>query len=317
MLFPMALLAIGCGTGNPYPEPMPANNKPYSQLIAFGDGLTDQGRWGTLTNNRYPPSPPFHGGRWTNGPVWTEVLAEKLGIPLKPELNFALGGATTGPYNINEGLRTALQLDSTVRLMGMLAQVEHYLASGSVDTAALHILWAGGHDIGSFLDYGQPDLNAYPPSANYRAAALKLADAGVKAMLLGDMPDVGLTPLYFGTDKQQQASDLCAALNKGIDELTGELRGHGVRVVRIGAAQLFADAGMNPAKYGFKEVAQAYLPFDVIDFANPLAPVNKPIPNLQAGRDPDEFVTWWAVSAGAHMHRIIADSAYAAFQRSN
>lgn len=294
---------------------MPANENPFTQLIAFGDGLTDMGRWGALTNNRYPPSPPFIGGRWTNGPVWAEVLADKLGIPLKPELNFALGGATTGHYNINEGLRNALQLDSSVVLPGMLAQVEAYLAAGTIDTSALHILWAGGHDIGSYLDYGRPDLATYPPAANYRAAALKLADAGVKAILLGDMPDVGKTPLYFGTPRQEQASVLCRELNAGIDALTDELRERQVRVVRIDAAGLFAAAGMNPGKYGFKEVAQAYLPYDIIDFADPLAPVSKPIPNQQSGRDAEEFMTWWAVSASAHMHRIIADSAYTAIQR--
>jgi phospholipase/lecithinase/hemolysin len=311
------LLATACGTGpnTNTSETMPANGKPFTQLIAFGDGLTDMGRWGTLTNNRYPPSPPFHGGRWTNGPVWAEVLAGKLGIPLKPELNFAMGGATTGHYNINEGLRAALQLDSSVALPGMLAQVEAYLASGTVDTSALHILWAGGHDIGSYIDYGQPDLATYPPAANYRAAALKLTDAGVRAILLGDMPDVGMTPMYFGTPHQEKASALCRDLNEGLDALTGELRGRGITVVRINAAALFADAGANPGKYGFKEVAQPYLPFDIIDFAAPLAPFSKPIPNQQAGRDPDEFMTWWAVSAGGRMHRLIADSAHAAIQR--
>lgn len=39
----------------------------YTKLIVFGDGLSDQGRFGVLTKNRYPPSPPFANGRWTNG----------------------------------------------------------------------------------------------------------------------------------------------------------------------------------------------------------------------------------------------------------
>jgi phospholipase/lecithinase/hemolysin len=56
----------------------------YSKLVVLGDGLSDQGRWGQLTRNRYPPSPPFSGGRWTDGPTWVEVLAQKLGLPLDP-----------------------------------------------------------------------------------------------------------------------------------------------------------------------------------------------------------------------------------------
>lgn len=44
----------------------------YSKLVVFGDGLSDQGRFGPLTNYRYPPSPPFLQGRWTNRLTWVE-----------------------------------------------------------------------------------------------------------------------------------------------------------------------------------------------------------------------------------------------------
>jgi phospholipase/lecithinase/hemolysin len=65
----------------------------YSKIVVFGDGLSDQGRFGRLTDNRYPPSPPFHRGRWTNGPTWIEHLAKLANIPLAAEDNYAQGGA--------------------------------------------------------------------------------------------------------------------------------------------------------------------------------------------------------------------------------
>ena len=51
----------------------------YSRIVVFGDGLSDAGHFGRLTTNRYPPSPPFHEGRWTNGPTWVEHLARLSG----------------------------------------------------------------------------------------------------------------------------------------------------------------------------------------------------------------------------------------------
>jgi hypothetical protein len=50
----------------------------------LGDGLSDSGRFGVLTDGAYPPSPPFHDGRWTNGPTWIETLASRLGWNLDP-----------------------------------------------------------------------------------------------------------------------------------------------------------------------------------------------------------------------------------------
>lgn len=47
-----------------------------------------------------PESPPYFRGRFSNGPVWVEDLADRLALDLEPSLqggtNFAFGGAETG-----------------------------------------------------------------------------------------------------------------------------------------------------------------------------------------------------------------------------
>jgi phospholipase/lecithinase/hemolysin len=88
---------------------MPSTPAP-TRLVVLGDGLSDQGRFGEPTNHAYPPSPPFNGGRWTNGATWVETLARHLGWSLDPDDNLAQGGATTGCADIDEPLRGALQL---------------------------------------------------------------------------------------------------------------------------------------------------------------------------------------------------------------
>jgi phospholipase/lecithinase/hemolysin len=118
---------------------------PYSRFVVFGDGLSDQGRWGPLTRFRYPPSPPFAKGRWTGGPTWVEHLSRLSGVPLAAADNHAMGGAITGWWNINEPLRSALGPAFDIPLPGVLGQAEAALAVGAADLKALYILWAGGH----------------------------------------------------------------------------------------------------------------------------------------------------------------------------
>ncbi|MCU0333156.1 MAG: SGNH/GDSL hydrolase family protein [Ignavibacteriaceae bacterium] len=288
--------------------------KRINKIIVFGDGLSDMGQWGKLTNFRYPPADAgFFESRWTNGKVWVEHLADELNIKLTLNENFALGGATTGYYNINESLRLALQLDSTVKLNGMLGQVADYLSTNpQVDNKILFVLWAGGHDIGSYLDYGQPDLKKYPPAENYKQAVSMLVNAGAKLIMIGTMPDMGFTPTYFGTELQEKASKLCTELNDGIENIIASYQNSDVKFIKIDGAKIFSEVGMNPAKYEIKYL-EPYLPINIIDFNRPLEKSNVEIPNKEKGLNPDEFINWWAVSASAKMHTIIGEYAIQEF----
>jgi len=286
------------------------NKLQLTNIVVFGDGLNDMGQWGKLTNFQYPPaSVGFYESRWTNGKVWVEHFAEALNLPISLENNFAMGGATTGLYNINEPLKPALKLDDKTPILGMLAQVQTYLANNPKnDNTTLFILWAGGHDIGNYLEYGQPDLIQYPPAANYKQAIDLLVKLGAKNIFVGTMPDMGYSPGYFGTDKQAKASELCQNLNKGLEDIEKSYKNTEVNFYKFGGASVFIKVAMNPAKYGIK-CTEAYLPMDIINFLKPLEKTNVAIPNKEKGLNPDEFMNWWAVSASAKVHKIIADEA--------
>lgn len=278
----------------------------YSKLVVFGDGLSDGGYFGRLTANRYPPSPPFFEGRWTDGPTWVEVLAAQSGWRLEPRDNHAQGGATTGRFNINDPLRAALGVPAEVPIVGVLAQIERAAATpGAIDPQALHVVWAGGHDIGAYLDFGQPDLRAHPPADNIRAGLKRLQQAGAKHVLLGTLPDLGATPAYAGTPKAAEASRLTREYNAGLARAAAEFRAAGLQVTLLDGGAAFARAGRLAASLGIKVFDQAYLPDDYIDFAQPLAPA-KPLP---AGREPGDYFSFWAVAASAKVHRVIAQAA--------
>lgn len=148
----------------------------------------------------------------------------------------------------------------------------------------------------------------YPPAANYKQAIELLVKAGAKNIFVGTMPDMGYSPGYFGTDKQAKASELCQNLNKGLGEIEKNYQNTAVKFYKFDGASVFAKVGMNPAQYGIK-YTEAYLPYDIIDFSNPLATPTKEINNKTKGLNPDEFMNWWAVSASAKVHKIVAEEA--------
>lgn len=69
----------------------------FSSYFAFGDSLTDDGKYG------YLPAPSL-GGRFTNGPTYAEHIAGDFAV----SGNYALGGATAGPVNANVPYGTAI-----------------------------------------------------------------------------------------------------------------------------------------------------------------------------------------------------------------
>lgn len=280
-----------------------------TRLVVLGDGLSDQGRFGELTHNAYPPSPPFHDGRWTNGPTWVETLASRLGWSLDPTDNLAQGGATTGYLNINEPLRAALQLGLDAPIRGVLAQAETLAERGPLDPTALHVIWAGGHDIGAFLDYGQPDPFTSPPSDNIATAVRLLAAAGAQRFLLPTMPDAGSSPAYSGTEDATTATTICQALNEGIRTLAATLPDQlGIEIIVFDAAAVFVEVATNPAAHGITHVSEAYLPDDQIDFTNPLQ-ARHSIPEDRNGADPDKFMSFWSLAAGRRVHDELATAA--------
>ncbi len=72
-----------------------------SAVYAFGDSLSDAGNVSLGTLGALPVSSIYSDGRFSNGNVWVQDLAQNLGLPpVAPSLaggtDFAYGGAETG-----------------------------------------------------------------------------------------------------------------------------------------------------------------------------------------------------------------------------
>lgn len=129
----LAIVLIGPDTGD-------AEAQAFSELIVFGDSVSDTGNWwvgGT-------PPPQFVGGRFSNGPVWVEELASQFDLPtpLPSEAggtNYAWGGARTGQGIDWVDVIWPLDLHAWIPTTG--SQIDQYLANhvpGEDQLIALH-----------------------------------------------------------------------------------------------------------------------------------------------------------------------------------
>ncbi|VEP18632.1 Hemolysin-type calcium-binding region protein [Hyella patelloides LEGE 07179] len=194
-----------------------------TQMIVFGDSLSDNGNSFALTLGAIPP-PPYFDGRFSNGIVAVEYFAENLGLTLDPFYddgegnNFAVGGAGTGTGNSNND--DIAPFLPGVTLPGLANQIDAFassLDSGNADPNGLYVVWAGPND---FLDYLGGSMSADPAAlieqgvTNIIDGVTRLTDLGAENLVVPNMPSLGRLP--FSGAFQDEATAVSLAFNGGL-----------------------------------------------------------------------------------------------------
>lgn len=217
------------------PGLLPASG--YAGLVVFGDSLADSGNnarmVGTdptqqITGDSYFASLPFATGRYSNGPVWVEHLAERLGLSATASQqggsNFAYGGAATGsdgtgtpipgfPFSMRSQLGQYL---ATVPMAGTPAPAQSLfvLSGGSVnvsaamEAAALHPEQA----------FGILSASAQAYAFDIAAMVDSLQAAGAEHILVLNVPNFGLTPRAqsYGPQVAEMGSMAAGLMNQAL-----------------------------------------------------------------------------------------------------
>ena len=160
---------------------VPAQAATYSRVIAFGDSLSDTGNFLALTGNTLPQPGDYFEGRFSNGTVAVEWLADGLGVALQ---NYAYGGAKTG---------TGGQIVGT-GLQSQVLQFASSLGDAPADPNALYFVWGGANDLRDIT----PATFASTISGtitNLTGIVGSLYQLGARHFLLPNLPDLGITPL--------------------------------------------------------------------------------------------------------------------------
>ncbi|KAJ3147113.1 hypothetical protein HDU86_008109 [Geranomyces michiganensis] len=122
-------------------------------FVVFGDSLSDNGNFYAFTNRSYPPSPPYYGGRFSNGPTWIELVAEKYGAAMA---NLAWGGATSDsvlspPVEVVPGFTIPSVKDQIQGFLGgkpltaVQSTIDVALAAKNDMSKAFFVVWGGGN----------------------------------------------------------------------------------------------------------------------------------------------------------------------------
>jgi phospholipase/lecithinase/hemolysin len=259
--------------------PARAGNFGFTEIYVFGDSNTDLGRVYQGTGGTFPPSPPYSEGRFTNGPVWVEYLAESLGLPINPNTNFAFGGATTGTVNT-----------VSPSFPGGLTQVNQYItANPQADPNGLYILALGVND---YLFNGLVDPNE--AVGNLESAILALTNIGAKNILVSNFADLGKTPLGRSLPNSSQLSNLSqlhgSVLSHALEGLQNTLPA-GVRLFPVDLFTNFNTLAADPVRFGF---------------VNATDPCLVTSPSVSICSNPDRYFFWDNVHPSTAGQRAIA-----------
>ncbi|SRR5579883_52140 len=271
--------------------------KNYDEIYIFGDSLSDTGNVFNATQGAIPPD-PYYQGRFSNGPVWVEYLANDLGLTPNQTTNFAFGGATTGFDNI--GLAT---------LPGLQQEINSFTTSHkSADPNALYILWAGTND---YLDYffgGIP--NPTQTVANLSGVVKALADVGAKDIMVVNLPDLGKFPVTGGNS---QISDVLSTLTSEHDSsLSATLKSLSqqlnpdVDIIPVDVNSLFNSIITDPAEFGLADVTDSCIG------ALSVVPINVPTKSVTCL--PNQFLFWDSVHPTTTIHKLIGNLAFSLLQ---
>jgi len=238
-------------------------------MVVFGDSLSDGGYF-----------LPWGIGRQTNGDLWHEYLADRLGHQrAKVSGNFF----SLGSSGLNLAVGGALVSD-------LSSQVNRYKTRHTWQSGDLCTLWIGGNDLRD-----NPAQNMVTLCTKIGGIISQLAARGIDHFLVPNLPDLGAIPESLGNPT------LAAARRAGTisfnNALAAELNTRAttldVTIDRLDVFGLFNQLLTNPADYGFSNTTGQW----------------KKAP---AGSDPDGYVFWDDIHPTTRSHFLLAAAAHVA-----
>lgn len=289
------ILSGGMGASGFAQQPAPT----FSQIVLFGDSLSDTGNVRNRTNSVSGglvdfPSHTFNysNGRFTNDNdtdpsahlylgVWHEQLAQTF-LTRSPAVNslgggtnYAFGGATTKNGTHEEVAVTTPFGDVTITIDDIGKQMDDYLAANTVDPDALYIVWGGGNDL--FDDDSAANVSA--TAARASALMSRLALAGAQYIMVPNVPPLGDIPKYATNSAKVISLNAASAdyrdeLNAALDARLTALAAQGFMptVYRVDAWTNTVRVMTYPARYGFTDVRNSV--------------------QGNSGANPDHFLFW-------------------------
>ena len=228
------------------------DGSPFSRIISFGDSLADTGNAYAATGGALPPEPYYWQGRFSNGPVWVEYLAEHLELPIH---DYAFGGAYTDDRNLNE-FNPAFGGINLPGLADEISWFQYYASVEGVSNKDLFTLVVGANDYFGFLNQYSGD--PYPGGIDNTVAAVEvMLQAGARHLVVMLVPDFSVTPAFSSLPDPTKAwiswhvSTYNAELTAALEVLVGEYK---CNLVFVDLFSILNEIVANPGEYGLNNV---------------------------------------------------------------
>jgi phospholipase/lecithinase/hemolysin len=277
--FTVSLLLFGLGI-------LPGRAE-FSSLYAFGDGVC------TTTNNGtpYPNSTNYYGRRYSNGRVWIEVLAERLGLTYESNKNWSY----YGHYSRN-----------------LLTNVNNFAAPGDASNS-LFIVWVNDADFVDFMGTIFPSTNIVTwtnamnqsLSNHFRAITNLYHAKGARTLVMPNAVDIGKIPQYnliASTNTKsfirQRIIDYNAAF---AGTLMNQVKSNcaGITIFVPDVFTLFDNLQAHAADYGLTNALYMGQPIDALE--DPL------LSNRSTNGPGVNYIFWDPQDPTAKAHAVMAD----------
>jgi outer membrane lipase/esterase len=290
---------------------LPATAWAYSDIVFFGDSLTDTGNVTTLyaTLPKPPgapaviPGPPYDPeGRASNGLLYADVLARGLGFDaLASERggnNFAFGGA-----------RTRYQLFGRP-FLGIEDQVDAFTARSPVaDANALYVVWGGSNNLQDIFlrrttdALGNPIPDVAGTLQDIGGVLQELYAHGARHLLVPNVPDLGLVPRVRelgGAPGQALATALVTRYNTGLSSLLDQfaLTHPDADVHRFDSFSFLDRIVADAASLGFTNTTDRCYTGDDTGFTG----------GGTVCADPNAYVFWDGIHPTTHVHQLLGEA---------
>jgi len=284
------------------------------RIVVFGASLSDSGNAYALTGQTIkrpyseldefliPPAPYKIGdNRFSNGPVWIERLAARLGQSASAEPAFADSGPTATNCAVG-GARAredGVHLNFAVQVASFLEDVRF-----AAPADALYVIDLGANDVRDALAAGNAaEIQSVLSDALESIAAQIgiLYAAGARDFLVLNVPDLGVLPSIRILDERYLpgatafAGTLSALFNENLENVLASLEAFpGIRIARLNVHEKVNALIAQPARFGLAETALPCVSPEAAPFT-----CNKP----------DRYLFWDGVHPTRQVHEIFAGAA--------
>ncbi len=316
--------------------PVAAHATPYTSIYVFGDSLSDGGSVFQLSTAIHglnpafpivPAAPQDFGGRWGNGKVAVDYLADRIGVSLTAHYktplflggltggnNYAQGGATSGAETASlPGTLTIGSSTVATGFKGLTGEIADYKATtATADPNAVYVVWAGAND---FLSPGAtailPSCIASPNPAictgvsNIANSVAVLAAMGAKHILVPNLPDLGKTASAFaaGPAYQAGAHALTVGFNGALAAALGGLSGlYPGFIVPFDTFSYFDSILASASSYGFVDTTHQCLTGSAQSATSVISAA------CAAAGGPDAYVFWDGIHPTSHAQLLLANA---------